>query len=102
MKRSLVLLALSIPLFACGSKHASSGSGAGGPTYTPFPLPANTYSHGDPSGKEQAELEQIQAARAAPGDYIKTVIDLPSIQPDLQAFGVSKQKVLSDFAGYSP
>jgi uncharacterized protein YkwD len=101
MKRALLSFAFLLPLAACGSDGGDASSGDA-QKYMPFPLLANVYSHGEPTGKEQAELEEIQAARADPGGYIQTVIDLPSIQYDLQAYGVNKQTVLSDFAGYPP
>lgn len=103
-KRTLLAFTIAIaPLAACGSKAgSSSGSGAGMPMYTPFSLPANTYSHGDPTPKEQALLELVQRVRADPPTEGKRVVDLPEVQGAIAQFGVNKAQVVNDFMGYMP
>ncbi len=110
---SLLALALSGSLgCAAGSGDAigtggagtggSGSSGTGNPALTPFALPANTYSHGDPSALEQQLLELTQAMRADPASAGPILVALPSVQNAITQFMVDKQTVVSDFMSYPP
>jgi uncharacterized protein YkwD len=102
MRASIFAFALSLPTFliACGSSSDTSGSGAGAPQYTPFALPANAYSHGDPTPKEQALVELIQATRSDPAKMGQEIVELPSVQQAMVQFKVDKAQVVKDFMGY--
>ena len=90
----------SVAMLGCGSTPDDETKG--NPTYDPFALPANVYSHGDPSPKEQALLELMQRVRADPQGEIARVIDIAELQQAIAQFNVDKNKVISDFAKYAP
>ena len=87
---------------AGGSGGGTSGDG-GAPTHIdPLPLPPNTYSHGDPSPLEQQLLEITQSVRLDPADAGETMVALPSVQNEIQQFGVDTQQVIEDFKALAP
>jgi uncharacterized protein YkwD len=83
-----------------GSGTASTGTGQ--PSYTPFALPAKTYSHGEPSALEQQLLELTQAMRADPASAGPILVALPSVQNAIAQFAVDKNQVVKDFMSYAP
>jgi uncharacterized protein YkwD len=85
-----------------GGSVGTASTGTGSTPITAFPLPAQTYSHGEPSNLEQQLLELTQALRADPADVGAAMVNLPSVQDAIVQYMVDKAKVVSDFKGYSP
>jgi uncharacterized protein YkwD len=94
MRLTSSVFALTLFAAGCGSSTPD------GPA--PFPLPANTYSHGDPSAYEQALLEDVQAVRADPPAAGKRLVAMDSVQGAMKQYGVDAQQVIDDFAKYAP
>jgi hypothetical protein len=91
-----------------GGDDGSGGSGGSGggttvePEYDPFPLPAQAWSHGNPSPLEQALLEEIQRARLNPTAEVDVILAVPGVKSAMQQFGTSEELVRSDFMTYAP
>lgn len=101
---SLALLPLSAGC-SSGDDTGTGGGGAGGgttstPKYEPFALPAQTWSHGDPSPLEQELLELIQRARLNPQAEVDLLLVVPGVKSAMQQFGVDEEKLRDDFTTY--
>lgn len=99
-------VALSASVLAgCGGGDGGEGGGGGGepaPKWEPLPVPAQAWSHGDPSALEQQLLEQIQRARANPGGEIDLLLQVAGVPTAMKQFDVDEAQLRSDFKMYSP
>ncbi len=101
---------LGVVLGGCGGDDGSGGGGGaggegGGNTqiqYDPFALPADSWSHGNPTGLEQALLEEIQRARTNPTAEVDIILAVPGVQSAMKQFGTDEAQVRADFKTYSP
>ena len=105
--RSLLLLSLTAILStACAATDETGAATTGGPPppppIPPFALPAKAHDDGAATPLEQANLEEIQRARANPPAEGERLVALPEVQSAIQQFGVDKQEVIDDFKGYPP
>jgi uncharacterized protein YkwD len=96
----LVSIAATLATLGCGSGGSGGTGGAAEPP--PFKLPAQVYAHGDPSALDQALLEEVQRSRADPPAAGERIAALPEVQNAIKDFGVDKQQLIADFAGYPP
>jgi uncharacterized protein YkwD len=76
--------------------------GGAPPSYDPFPLPAQTHDHGDPSPLEQALLEEIQRARADPAAEGPYLVGHREAQNAIAQFGVNTAQLVAEFESYPP
>jgi uncharacterized protein YkwD len=89
---------------------ATAGCGSTGdehkeaPGLTPLTVPEKTYSHGDPTPKEQGLLELMQRARATPSTEGKRIVSDgdPDVGVAVKQFMVDEAKVVADFQKYEP
>lgn len=80
----------------------SGGGGSGTPAFTAFTKPADAYSHGDPTPREQELLELVQRARSNPPAEGKIVVSEDDVQSALQQFQIDKQQIIDAFAKIAP
>lgn len=111
LARTSIALGISLLLVTgCdGGDDGSGGSGGSGggtttvePKYEPFPLPAQAWSHGDPTPLEQALLEEIQRARLNPTGETEIILAVPGVKSAMKQFGTSEEQLRADFMTYSP
>lgn len=107
---TLAVFAATLALSGCGGGQGGGGGtggdgGAGGGGQSlppPLPVPANVYSHGEPTDLEQALLEETQRARADPAATGKRLVELPEVQGAIESYGVDKAQVIAEFMTYPP
>jgi uncharacterized protein YkwD len=101
-------LGAAVALAGCGGGGTGGDGGSGGtggapePKYEAFPLPAQMWSHGEPTALEQALLEEVQRARGNPAGELDLLLKVPGVKSAMQSFMTDEQKLIEDFKTYSP
>src|SRR4051794_27769080 len=92
-RSTLAVLTATVALFGCGGGQeggtggGGGGAGGSGPVLPPpLPVPANAYSHGEPTDLEQALLEETQRARMDPAATGQRIADLAEVQNAIESF----------------
>lgn len=83
-----------------GGEGAGGAGGDAGPAWEPLPVPAEGWSHGDPSPLEQQSLELIQRARISPSAEVDSLLKIAGVQSAMKQYGIDEATLRADFSAY--